>query len=980
MAPKKLYCLFVFCFSISSVNGLFAAVSVKRVESADTKSSNTPVAGFNHPIRHWLVNSAGTLLFATADADADTKEFAAVVLKKDSSNWMPLTPINAQLNREQNAFTKNPLYDQSIAHAVLMEGENPAGSSEGRLVVVTKAEPNTLYLINNYYKKTILKEERGTSEEVAKIKEENSKKQPEAIIEYTTSLARDAAGNDHASIVSMAASNAFVFAAVTPRDKPFGQLGSGIAMTVLGTVPVEEENPDPNNPAQRAVFAPLDVPTGMTRYNLKKVKKNDHAYDLAARALPFDVTIPALAIGEKPLASVTIKDMYWSPEHSTLYIAVSAQTADDPNSGVRAIVAGRVQGQVLRFLPIVINDAALESDSIIAVRGALKSISIDKVRTMVTSTMLNYLIVVKENMVHALPLVRDAITDQSKNYNGLVARKDVLPKVTAQKNNPSIRHFNEAAHRNEHMITAHDPAGLVGGGALPKGIVAAVFTRADVAYVVVESEDLENSGVYCSQALLDAAGAIKGWTKWRRAVSLFSPGGAPEKVFDAMLNTGSGEFLCLCADENGKKTEVKYTQWQAKDEKNPTILPSLISSVFPKEKAGVHAIVDIPANSPGLPDSSLQVLTGLGTVMLVQTSSKHGDCFVPHPIMQCTYAEHTKGTLINKSARAHIITGGELADLGPITAAEVICKGDSATLIVGGVQGLAVLSAADGSWWSAVEGIGNNFEKLPSLMTFKKIGNHRFVRKLLYDDGMLYVLTDQQLDRIDLSSGDFNPVTVAHTRELWENPGIFFDFVVSDKLALLATSEGIWRVGNSRDVRLGITAGDMQWTKINLPEGFASVRQLQVISNTGRIQDVARQEGGMIYALNGYRGKGLSKIYRLIISSTEKSEISNATVQLLMDSYIKDSVSSFINFGGYRTFFSTDGIMYMHLGNKEDGQAAIYTTPYDYIVERLRNKAIKPPSIELPVKLDGKMATSILQSSALGNRMIVGDFGMYMQW
>lgn len=394
----------------------------------------------------------------------------------------------------------------------------------------------------------------------------------------------------------------------------------------------------------------------------------------------------------------------------------------------------------------------------------------------------------------------------------------------------------------------------------------------------------------------------------------------------------------------------------------------------------MHNIITLPAGSPGLPDCSLELLTGLGPVAMVQTSYQVEDTFVPHTIANMESAVHTDGTFVKKLAALQTISGGVLSELGPINAAEVICKGDSATLVVGGVKGLALLCAPDGSWWSASTGLGNKFSFLPDHMLFKKIGNYRFVRKLLYDNGMLYVLTDQQLDRIDLSTAAMTAVTIAHVKELFGNsPALLFDAVVSDKCALLATSEGLWRVGNNCSAYAAQSTSAMQWTRIPLPEGHACVRQLMTLSQTGRSQDVARGAGGMVYALNGYRGKGLSKVHRIIVSPTTDAAVSHETVQLFADAYINQDPSSFLNFGGYRTLFYTNGIMYTHVGLKDDGQAALYYTPYEHIVGRLQNKSVKTPSVEMLLKIDGKMVTGLQHCSGLGNRIIVGDFGMYMQ-
>src|SRR5581483_448628 len=98
---------------------------------------------------------------------------------------------------------------------------------------------------------------------------------------------------------------------------------------------------------------------------------------------------------------------------------------------------------------------------------------------------------------------------------------------------------------------------------------------------------------------------------------------------------------------------------------------------------------------------------------------------------------------------------------GPITATEIGRNDTDGWLFVGGSDGLAVLINPDGSGWNiAQEELGNQFDGLMPGMHFQMIGDYHFVKKLIYEDNFLFVVTTDIIDRINLMNSDFSTNTL----------------------------------------------------------------------------------------------------------------------------------------------------------------------------------------------------------------------------
>ena len=133
--------------------------------------------------------------------------------------------------------------------------------------------------------------------------------------------------------------------------------------------------------------------------------------------------------------------------------------------------------------------------------------------------------------------------------------------------------------------------------------------------------------------------------------------------------------------------------------------------------------------------------------------------------------------------------GAILDELRPINAAEIGANDTHGWIFVGGVNGLAVLCNSDGSGWQLNEGLDYDLEPIRN-MAFKRIGNYKFVRKIIADKQFLYVLTDTVLDRIDLNTIDFTldadelvVTPLADAITLAKNSyGTFYDLIISENV------------------------------------------------------------------------------------------------------------------------------------------------------------------------------------------------------
>lgn len=932
----------------------------------DEKSPTTQT--FSFQVQQYAVSTsaelAGANLYVGAhpsDGGAgQVNEFAVSYVNRSVLQFIGLTPKTVKLNFSKDNVA-NPLYDQGIAFMSLFDGEGAAlaGALE-RPVVVTNSDRKTIYLINNF----------------------NSDGTGVVLLSANASMQNipDANGAVTGGIVKIEAVRPYVFAAVGPATGSFGALGSGIAL--IGVISFDNKKFTFTGPL---IF---DAPTGA----IGRVGGD--------RAVPLDVSSTVLKISSDLASIGSVVDMCWHGAVGRLYVALQVQGSGAVSDGARALAVGRIsQVGKLELNPIapvgVFDDP---SNEIIGALGSNVAVSIHRIRPMLSTTALPYLIMVGDvgsvsatrRTVYALPLVRD-VNDQA--LVGTIAAKDAEPTdIFTPTTIPLFVHrsIKNAATAPAQMPRSTDMATKVGGGAIVNGDITDMFVQGDTVFVSVQTPAAgQVSGLFYSQALFDEKGKIKGWTTWRRAA------GTRDHVQSAVLDPVEANLSLLVENAVGNVTAIKRTTWNSGDVAGISPLTVSVERFFARAEAGVQGIQDFVITSgalgtqtPGLLDISLLIATGNKKVLCAQTSSTVSGAIVPYggadfgELVSFIQGEITQTFPVGAS-RMLLIEGGVLSTLGAISSAEIAVDGlGNGWLFVGGVGGVAVLSKSDGSGWNVATGLSDYFTGLTAGMTFKLVGLYEHVRKLMHDDRYLYVLTNTKLDRIDLAQGNVGlGTTSVHTIATVDSiPGIgqrgtLLDMIVSEKLLILATSGGLFRLANGLDGRAVDTSSAL-WTPIGMNEGTGTVQQVYAVTVTGRQQDIARVSGGgNLYVLSAYRGKNRANLFRFAVKQVVGTAISDTTIQRIPDLFVKDIDSYFANFGLFKHGFSTDGSLFCAIHNKRaDGPAEASTLFSKGGIFSgsgfLTNKRI-------PINFDdGSLITSMLQSSASGSWLVAGDYGI----
>jgi hypothetical protein len=290
-------------------------------------------------------------------------------------------------------------------------------------------------------------------------------------------------------------------------------------------------------------------------------------------------------------------------------------------------------------------------------------------------------------------------------------------------------------------------------------------------------------------------------------------------------------------------------------------------------------------------------------------------------------------------------------------------------------------------------------------MSFKVLGSYSLVKKLVHDGEFLYVLTDNQLDRISLTATALNPITFSATTLAradlppFNNTGATFfnDLLVSEKLALVASYNGLWRVGTGADIRTASNSHDAAWVSVSVAQNFAGpVTQLYARSTTGQAQDVAKDgTDGQLYVLSADRSRNRAQLNRFAISEVTTSDVTQNTVQAFPDFFTETKTTPtmgvpayFANFGEFRDTFATEGALNFHARSQEISIAsnlklmANYTTigaMNTVTVNEVRSgfpflgvrSLLTPSGIE-----GGHDAPFLTLNSALGTWIIGNEYGI----
>ncbi len=789
---------------------------------------------------------------------------------------------------------------------------------------------------------------------------------------------RDATGLVTAGVVSLAATTglpAGAFAAVKKSGGNFGDTGgSGIALLSLNQTKTSESTKGLTFTQGDAQAAPFVLP----------------------RAAPLDISSPSVIIQNNLTSMTNNVAMFYDSILQRLYIGLQLQAGVAAGSGGKALVIGKTNASVinglpyatLSFIPIAPDTVFTvgADNEIIGTGTANEQVSLSQVQTMTTSMGLDYVVVLGGNgapsatgsTIYALPLVNEyqvggGIADGS--LHGTLASKNAIPQVQYSLTTPPmfIRRVVTTPATTPADIYTTDAIGSnapahVGGGPLEAGAVDEFLVSGDTIFAFVSTPATNQlPGIFYSQALFDGTGKIKAWTTWQRVAGTINP------AYGGDFGMISGNFTYMTGSSSSTINTVFRTAWGGGNPQGLAPLVNTLAAQLPVANGAIQGLVNLQREDPGLNNISLLIATGLNKIVLAQTGSLVGSTFTPTQGTSFdTQQNFTDGTLsADANAPVIAIEGGQLTTIGPITTAAVASAIGQGYLFVGGFGGVAVLTTPAGNGWDTSIGLGTNLVGLINGMSFKPVGNYTYVRKLIYDSDFLYVLTDTTLDRLDLTTAGFPATTLARITDF---PGtnaksVLLDLVVSGKYASLATTVGLFTVGNGANIQTANAFSDVGWSGV--PVAGNSVQpayplQLLALSQTGRTQDVARGQGGNIYLLNAYQGKSNAALARFTVQGVDAAPITSDTLQPLPDIAFQGSLAPYINYGDFVNRITTDGAYYL---NARPQNLTIPTM--------LKSGRSRRFFVTMPLNLSaGSMIMNMVRNSATGSWLIAGDSGM----
>ncbi len=722
---------------------------------------------------------------------------------------------------------------------------------------------------------------------------------------------------------------------------------------------------------QGNTFGTGDSGITLAEYKLVASKGTDKAHTLTLLnaqtgaignlAVAFNTSTAALKVGDDldsfEVTTLPVIDMHWDYYLQRLFIAVRVTAAAGADNGAKSIVVGRIENQKLILEKFIPDDVVLASNNdIIAGAKNGTSVSAYKVRTMNTSTGLNYLIVnggnnaaagiqPVANKIFAIPLVNSrSITNNSwmtSATHATAAAKNQIPTTTF--NNTThrflMRQFITPATSYAQSTLQTDRAAIVGAGVLPlvptgeadSPVIQDMFVSGDAVFVCIAAAYAVNQepGIFQSRAIFDNNGCIAAWTPWQRV------GGSDDYAFGGKLVARDGNFWLLTGADSTHINTVKKTLWST-GEKDGLLggtttdasvgLVNVLDQLFPSKFGGIQVVNDYNAynNVVGIPHSGL---TGK-TVALISGYNKFAFILMDAAIQAAgTIKPYTgdfsaglvTGTSNNFPAGAghvFVVTGSVLHGIGPLTTQTIFSNTTHSWIALGGIHGLAILSDVDGQGFLPAA--------MPTDFTFKKVGNYEYVQKVIGDGSYLYILTTSSFERITINparfaNGNIEHTILATTKSLGINKyGCFSDVIIAGNLALLATSNGLFRISNGYDVKSGLPT----WTPVPLGESLGPVYQFTAAASA----TTGLGSYSQVFALGAYQGLDEAQLYRLYLNDV--TSITDSSVQTIGDLFVENIPSYFASFGQFRGGYADDGSLRLAVRPVNDPHnLALYALP-----------------------------------------------------
>lgn len=920
--------------------------------------------------------------FVAASQEVKDNDFAIAYANSFSTTMTGITPAEVMVNNVPKK--PNPLRGAAIEYLALM-GEWP--------IVVKQGIPDKLFLVDDarkqvFYSSSIKDGHGDKSQAVFAI--ETIAASVTTPLEATATMAAFAAVGkteaDNEVSVALALFKKFTPPAQQPKESEKSNNDTKKKNKASSDVKTDKKTDKDKDKKEEALQTPqqnfyawdlVDATTGVHEFNQQgQPTGGGNLARLLTRDMPELKIQGALSVLNHAV------DLHYDRDLARLYVALSVTSGPAPQDGARGVLVGSVSNGKLLFQEIASASVFADESGIVGTRGSLASVTIRKVRTMYSKMLLRYLIIVGGNgtdpildqQVYALPLVDNL----QSPYHGTLANVNSAP---ANLFDPTVPHrflSRVLATRavNPHDIYSEDStqARVGGDGVLPGAITDIDVVNDAVMVSIAGSGNNLQPGIFSSQPIYDELGRIRGWTRWQRV----SGANAPIVGFRFDPAQGVHWYIEQAMMQKESTTQSIFrTQWS----NDKDSFSFFMATQFPPANGGVHGTFDFPLTTNGFTKKiserlSVMAFTGFEKVALVQTGSDvQASLFGPVTTLEPVFKSESGSLAGFENATTLVLSGGALAQLGPITSAVVVSDGKYGWFVVAGSGGVAVLAAPDGSGWDSVSGLGNGFAGLKGSMSWKLIRTTPYIHKLAARDNQLFVLSDMRLERMELSAAliastqDIPTVTIAHlTDQQALQSSSYSDLIVSGPLGLLATSFGLLRTGNGKDIREVTSADDAQWTPVALPESAGSLCEpgpaSRLFAVTPTLCDADLIDGGVLYVLNGYVGLDAAQGYRFAVVN-QMGQVTDQTVQLLPDYFIEGRKTFFVNPGEYRNYIVTDGAVLALSRSSFGGRS-----PFLELVSGVRGRI---PWLRIP---EAHSMGKLIRNSASGAWVASGDFGV----
>jgi hypothetical protein len=872
-------------------------------------------------------------------------------------------------------------------------------------------------------------------------KVEEKKEEPAPCEILSSGILKDAAGNDAGEIVAIEQINSTMIAvAVAPQGSTFGAPGSGIALVqiVEEAEKREEKDNDPKKVETKMVRVlkqiaveglagkdtvrayPLDSTLELiTRDSSQRAFFGNHvSFHWDKRLERLFIGLDVTSVGNAQAAAVVVARIEYDDEEQVSATQESAvkKVAPQEKSSKPSHKKSKnsseqekpqepkikhVRHVKLLFEPIISKEVVLDQERDYLV--AHSRIAVDTLKTFWTNTQIPHLIVVRRDVhelgkaaLFALPLVsgksfeksetRKKLSNDAGNLkptenNEIIKRKlddqvrEVINEIqkldvtrgtlaSVQKKVEDFfsndhpydlkeRHLSCEAKEVNDLFTLQSEAACIGGGAL-NGYVSALVVQGDTVQATVSTSDTTKE-VYLSRPLLNAAGTIERWTAWRPLATVKNV--LSEDVVQTRRTYFDGQHTpCAVAVEqkDGSATHKRIKNTDASEE--PIRLFVTQVNELCKE----------------------QRLFGAREIVVAQQDAEQ-------EVIACAYSsKQLVISSLDRNQKNEAITFSFPYEMKSINGI-VVTAARSKIIFVGGYNGLYALVDAQGNGLS----LDKSFKELSpnerATFAFVRVGGFDRIRSLVCDGQFLYVLTNKTFERIDTSASTFDvaseiastPLAVCDTLPGHGALDIFLDCVVSDKLALLATTRGLFRLGDALDIRMISGAPACSWVRITVPCQEGPIVQLMPLSVTGLPTDCARYGGGELYVLNSYAGYNTTRVTRYQIADcSEDKNISDTTVQLLPDRFMKNEETTFIRLNDYTTSLVINGGSCLLMHPRTDAQpSCLYQK--EFLAEKSPAGATRFARMPVPFKLaEGESIISAALSNATGKMLVTTTQGL----